>query len=146
MDKRMDMEEQCIDYFNNGYSCSESVLQTGIERFGIESDCTPAVASVFGGGVKGLGHVCGAITSTLMLIGIMHGKRSLNDTREVADRLAITFLDFCQEEFGTLMCRDVTGLNFREEVYPSEKCTKIIEANCFPVLKKICNWQDANLD
>lgn len=69
-------KENCLFYFNNGYSCSESTLQAGMDRFGLESDCTPAVASVFGGGVKGLGHICGAVSGTLMLIGIMHGKRA----------------------------------------------------------------------
>ena len=142
---KKDIVENCLYYFNNGYSCSESSLQAGMDHLGLESNCTPAVASVFGGGIKGLGNVCGAITGTLMLIGILHGKRSLDDTREEADRLALEFLDYCQEEFGTLMCRDITGLNFREEEYPSEKCSRIINANCVPLLEKICRWQEANL-
>ncbi len=145
MEKR-NHKENCIYYWNKGYSCSESILQAGVEHFGIDSDCTPAVAAVFGGGIKSLGHVCGAVSSTLMLIGIMYGRHSLDESKEKADRLALEFLDYCENEFGTIMCRDITGLNFREEEYPSEKCTKVIEANCFPVFMKICDWQDANLE
>lgn len=63
----------------------------------------------------------------------------LDDSREEADRLALEFLDFCEKEFGTIMCRDITGLNFREEEYPSEKCSNIIEANCVPLIEKFAN-------
>jgi len=145
MTQHTDITERASYYFHNGYSCSETALQAGLDHLGVECDCTPAVASVFGGGVKGLGHICGAISGTLMLIGILHGKRSLDGDRSEADRLAIEFLDFCQEEFGTLMCRDVTGLDFRKEEHPSEKCTRVIEANCVPLMEKICRWQEANL-
>ncbi len=138
-------KENCMYYFHNGYSCSEATLQAGVDLFGLQSDCTPAVASAFGGGIKSLGHVCGAVSGTLMLIGIMYGKHSLEDSSEKSDKLSLEFLNFCEKEFGTLMCRDITGLNFREEVYPSEKCTKIIEANCVPLIKQICDWQEANL-
>ncbi|QRN84920.1 C_GCAxxG_C_C family protein [Clostridia bacterium] len=145
MEQKKDIIENCLYYFHNGYSCSEAILQAGMDEFGLTSDCTPAVASVFGGGIKSLGHICGAISGTLMLIGIMHGKHSLEDSCEEADRLALEFLDYCEKEFGTLMCRDITGINFREEEYPSEKCTNIIESNCVPLLKKICLWQKENL-
>ncbi len=145
MNNKKDIVENCMYYFHNGYSCSESTLMAGLDYQGVESDCAPGVASVFGGGLKGLGHVCGAVSGTLMLIGILYGKKGLNDTCDKANQLATEFLDFCETELGTIMCRDITQLDFRVEPYPSEKCDKIIEANCVPYLTKICLWQKEHL-
>ncbi len=142
---KKDLTDKCLYYFQNGYSCSESTLKAGMEYLRLTESCTPAIASAFGGGIKSRGHICGGISATLMLIGIMHGKQQPNDSTLRLDELANQFLAYCDQHLGTLMCSDICGIDFKTEPYPSEKASKIIKEKCHPALSLICQWQKENL-
>lgn len=136
--------ENGMHYFANGFSCSEASLQAGAEYFGVASDCTPAVAAVFGGGVKERGQICGAVSGTLMLIGLLYGKRTLGESNDRARQKAEEFLSFCEETWGTLLCREITGVDLRApETTPEKK--KELESICNPLFQEILLWQTRNL-
>ena len=137
--------ENGIFYFEHGYSCAEASLQAGAEYFERASQCTPAVAAAFGGGVQGRGHICGAFTGTLMLIGLLHGKQSLEDSKDMANKKTEEFIRFCEDNWGTLMCRDITELDFRTpDVSPAEK-QQVKQKTCTPLLRSVLQWQKDNL-
>lgn len=143
--RKKDLIDQCLYYFHHGYSCSEATLKAGVEYQGLELDYVPAIASAFGGGIKSRGHICGGISATLMVIGIIHGKKEADGPTEKLDELSNQFLAFCDEHLGSIMCYDICNIDFKTEAYPSEKTSRIIEEKCDPALKLICEWQRENL-
>ena len=74
-------------------------------------------ATGFGGGIGGRGSICGAISGSVMVIGLKHG-RGLEDDMSVAMNAYMRcsqLLDWFKEEFGSEMCSALTGgIDFRD--------------------------------
>jgi C_GCAxxG_C_C family probable redox protein len=81
------------------------------QELGIESPVIPRVATAFGGGMGGLGSVCGAVTGALMAIGLVHGREEPWQSRDQAYALAQQVYRGFQEEMGSVFCRELTGID-----------------------------------
>lgn len=59
------------------------------------------------------GETCGAVTGSLMVIGLNHAKtrKDDDDSRERAYALAQEFMDAFRERNGTLLCRELLGID-----------------------------------
>ena len=59
------------------------------------------------------GETCGAITGSLMVIGLKHAKtrKDDDDSRELAYALAQELMDAFRERNGSLLCRDLLGVD-----------------------------------
>lgn len=59
------------------------------------------------------GETCGAVTGSLMVIGLNHAKtrKDDDDSRERAYALAQEFMDAFRERNGTLLCRELLGVD-----------------------------------
>jgi C_GCAxxG_C_C family probable redox protein len=59
------------------------------------------------------GETCGAVTGSLMVIGLNHAKtrKDDDDSRERAYALAQEFMDAFRERNGSLLCRDILGVD-----------------------------------
>lgn len=71
------------------------------------------VAGAFGAGMARTGETCGAVTGSLMVIGLNHAKtrKDDDDSRERAYALAQEFMDTFRERNGSLLCRDILGVD-----------------------------------
>lgn len=94
-----------------GYGCSESLLLAVCQELGIESELIPRIATAFGGGIGGRGEVCGAVTGSVMAIGLRHGREEPWQPPDKAYALAQEFCRRFEEEMGHLRCRDLTGMD-----------------------------------
>ena len=63
-----------VEYFNKGYSCSESMIKWAIDE-GLVNEELLAVATPFSGGM-GVGCLCGAVTGAQMIIGSQYGREN----------------------------------------------------------------------
>jgi C_GCAxxG_C_C family probable redox protein len=105
---------------NDKYSgCSQAVLASLQEEFGIGDSESFKSATVFGGGVSYQGETCGALIGALMALGLAIGRENMEDTPTY--RAAIKHgMDMCgrfrQELHGQLgfgedlassLCRDI---------------------------------------
>lgn len=63
---------KAAEYFNNGYSCSESIIMEAIEK-GLIPEELLSVATSFSGGM-GSGCLCGAIAGSQMVLGYVLGR------------------------------------------------------------------------
>jgi len=103
--------EQAVDNFKNGFNCTQAVLDTYCEQFGIESETANKIASAFGRGMAGLGQTCGAVTAAFMLIGLKYGTADVNDrvsrkkTNELVKDLAKRF----EARNGSINCKELIG-------------------------------------
>ena len=59
------------------------------------------------------GETCGAVTGALMVIGLRHAKmrKDDDDSRELAYALAQEFMDAFRERNGSLLCRELLGVD-----------------------------------
>ena len=98
--------------------------------------------TAFNGGIGGQQQApCGAVSSSAVCLGLRHrcsptekqqAKQSRQDARQDASELVRSFI----EKFGTIICRDLIGLDFSQpEVYrqfqtsgiSQEKCDKYVQ-------------------
>ena len=94
------------------------------QELSIESPLIPRVATAFGGGMGGIGSVCGAVAGAMMAIGITHGREEPWQSRDQAYALAQQVYRGFQEEMGSTICRELTGLDLTtpeglKEIYSS---------------------------
>jgi C_GCAxxG_C_C family probable redox protein len=96
--------------FDQHFSCSQSVFSAFASRFGLTDEQALKLASPFGGGVAHQGQVCGAVTGALMAIGLARGNATL-DQKDETYRLAEEYLERFQERHGTILCRELIGVD-----------------------------------
>jgi C_GCAxxG_C_C family probable redox protein len=83
------------------------------QELGIESEIIPRVATPFGGGIGRTGRApCGAVTGSVMAIGLKLGREEPWQPRDNAYAVAQEFCQRFREEAGHLRCRDLTGIDF----------------------------------
>lgn len=79
------------------------------QKFGIESEVIPRIASGFGGGIGNTGAVCGAVVGAVMALSL---KAEPGSSMEDWLRLASKVQEFrrrFEAEMGTINCRELTG-------------------------------------
>jgi C_GCAxxG_C_C family probable redox protein len=102
--------ETAVSRFKDGCNCSQAILATYGEAFGLPPETALRVACGFGGGMR-RADVCGAVTGALMVLGLRHGPTSCpgqpqkNETYAQVQAFHARFA----ERQGTVMCRDLLG-------------------------------------
>jgi C_GCAxxG_C_C family probable redox protein len=127
--------ERALKYFDQGFSCSQSVLSAFSPVFGLNRTQALRIASAFGGGICRRGDLCGAITGGLMVIGLKHGRARANDVtaKEKTYRLAQRFMRWFERQYGTLLCRELIGVDLsksekRRSRSHADICREIVQA------------------
>jgi C_GCAxxG_C_C family probable redox protein len=107
----MTKTEYAQDCLKNGFSCAQSVLSAFIEQFGLERDAALRISSAFGGGMGGMGEVCGAVTAAFMVIGLKYGRATPHDDEEKIkiNKKVVQFMNNFLPLKGSILCRDILG-------------------------------------
>lgn len=96
------------------FGCSQTTLAGLMEAFGIGSPGLLRASTCLAGGIARRGHVCGALTGGMILIGYLTGRDDLEMFSQYqrgmgfANRLYSKF----EEEFGTVSCSEIQKLKF----------------------------------
>jgi C_GCAxxG_C_C family probable redox protein len=107
------------------------------QKLGINSEIIPRIATPFGGGIGGRGEVCGAVTGSVMAIGLKYGREEPSQPNLQAYALTREFCQRFEEETGHLSCRDLTGMDlstpegfqaFRRSDVPLRVCLPAVGA------------------
>ena len=112
----MDNITKAVQYYENGYMCSQAVFAAFAEEFGITEKQAFQIGACFGGGMN-KGEVCGACTGALMVLGMKYGQFDLNDTasRAKGGAMAVKFLDEFEKRKGSYVCRDILGCDLKTD-------------------------------
>lgn len=119
-------KEQAKNYFLEGYNCSQAVFLAYHEELGLDRDTAARLASSFGGGMGRLREVCGCVSGMLLAAGMMEGYSDPKDAAakkahyELVQKLAKAF----QEKNGSIICRELLGLDHKTDVPTPEARTK----------------------
>ena len=101
--------------FESGYNCPQSVVSTFddiVKEQGVDPVVALKLASPFGGGMGRLREVCGAVSGSLMVLGLVEGYNDPTTYDEKAhlyeqvQELAAQF----KKENGSLLCRELLEL------------------------------------
>ncbi len=99
--------------FIEGYRCSEAILTSYCEKFGLDKNLAMKIGCAFGGGLGSNGDVCGAITGSIIILGLKHGRTNKNDsdTRLKTDKQVQTFLKRFKSKHRHIRCNDLIGFD-----------------------------------
>jgi C_GCAxxG_C_C family probable redox protein len=129
--------EEAVECYRGGAACSQAVLATYAEDFGLSREQAMKVASGFAGGMR-LAETCGAVTGAFMVLGLkLAGPRCAQ--RDGRGEIYAAVRDFAvrfKERNGTVVCRELLGCDIgtpagarraKEEGLCSAICPKLVQ-------------------
>ena len=114
------------EYFNNGYSCSESMIMWAVDEGLVSKEILPLATSFSGG--MGVGCLCGAVAGAQMIIGSQFGRENKVGNEVIARAKAKELIQRFMETHKATCCRILTkGLEMGS---PERKahCTNMVES------------------
>ena len=113
----MSQVERAVSCFQQGFNCSQAVCSTYGPQLGLDRELALKVTGPFGAGMARMGQVCGAVTGSFMVIGLIHGRTRAEDeeTREKAYRLVDEFVAQFTARNGSILCRELLGCDVSTE-------------------------------
>ncbi len=125
------MKEKAVNYYKQGYSCSESVVQAAIDE-GLCDKNLLSAATAFSGGMSS-GCLCGAVAGAQMVLGANFGKNNFKGNEETARAKAKEFIDEFKKKRKATCCKALTaGLDFGS-VERKQNCASLVE-ECTEIL------------
>ncbi len=115
--KEVDHAKLAMEYFKEGYNCSQSVFLAFCDEYGMDSEIALRISSSFGGGMGRLREVCGAVTGMFMVCGLLYGYTDTKNHELKAEHytriqeLAKRF----EQENHSIICRELLGLGTQKE-------------------------------
>ena len=102
-----------MKYFLSGCRCSEAILLSYGRDFGFGDNTAMKVGCALGGGLGSAGDLCGAVTSSIIILGLKYGRVRKDDAakRKATDRRVKKFLREFQARHGALRCNDLIGFD-----------------------------------
>lgn len=134
----MNIEEQAKQYFNSGYNCAESVLLAVCREYGYPESETikfiPRIATGFGGGLARNGNLCGALSAAIMALGLALGRDDAKESRDPCYPASDKFYNEFTERFGHSSCRELTGLDMKNEQDRKKYSDAVHHDRCNPMV------------
>lgn len=109
----MDKANKAVNLFLEGFDCSQSVLSSFCEIFGLETEQALKIAHPFGAGMSRMGKTCGAVTGAMMVIGLGHGrtKPKKGTTKDKSYKKVEEFVNRFTSMHGSLACMELIGFD-----------------------------------
>jgi C_GCAxxG_C_C family probable redox protein len=133
----MSKAESAQATFLKGFNCSQAVLSSFGEEFGLDPVTAYKVAAAFGGGMGHMGETCGSVTGAFMVIGLKYGLTAADGSQSHREAFSKVrdFVEKFKSQHGSIVCRDLLGFDisdrnaFREAVklgIPQKICPKLV--------------------
>lgn len=102
-------QETALALFKEGFSCSQAVF-AAFAQPQLDTRLALKIADSFGGGM-GVANACGAVTGSLMVIGLYYGREHANDqtAKEKKRDLARSFITEFTQNFNSIECKNLLG-------------------------------------
>ena len=118
----MSRSREAVTTFESGFNCAQSILYPFGRQFFRDDVSAFRLASAFGGGIASRGEICGAVSGSLMVIGLHFGYSPADEASAKAEVRQISgeFLQAFEHRFGDLHCNkllqhDLSTVEGREE-------------------------------
>ncbi|MGN0903024.1 MAG: C-GCAxxG-C-C family protein [Succinivibrio sp.] len=122
----MDRKTIAMDNFLKGYNCAQSVVLAYAKDLNLDENMLSQLACSFGGGMGRLREVCGAVSGSFMVLGLLYGysgpeKGALK--KEQYQRVQDLAHKF-EEINGSIVCRDLLNLSLKHDAPTPEERTE----------------------
>ncbi len=122
--------------FSSGYHCAQSAFLAFAPACDLEQEEAARIAASFGGGVGGMGEICGALNGACIALGILKGDFAPGDleAKEAHYARVQRIAERFKEVNGSMYCRDIK----RED--PEEKkkyCTRCVTSAVEALLEEL---------
>ena len=100
-----------VECFKSGFNCTQAILSTHAEDFGLDRETALKVAAGFGGGMGRMAGACGAVTGAFMVLGLKHGATTADD-KEAKERTYASVREFTKRfeaRHRSIVCRELLG-------------------------------------
>ena len=129
------MKDIAINYFKNGYSCSEAIIKAAVDK-GLVNEALLPLATPFSGGMSS-GCLCGAVAGAQLIIGAIFGRVTVDESPKMAKQYAAEIVSEFKARNKYTCCKALTaGLDMAS---PERKlhCCKIV-ADAADIIEDIC--------
>ena len=128
------MKNRAVEYFKNGYSCSESIIKAAADE-GLCDNSLISVATSFSGGMSS-GCLCGAVAASQIIAGFHFGRNNSFGNEVSAREKAAFIVEEFKKRNKLTCCRVLSaGLTGVER---KERCSKYV-ADCCEILEQVLN-------
>lgn len=103
------------------YNCAQSVACAFCDEMGIDEETVFRLSEGFGGGISGMGSVCGAVSGMVMVAGALASTGKTEDKKETYREIRELVGAFSRES-GTMICRDLKGILTGNPAKPCDEC------------------------
>lgn len=101
--------EKAINYFKDGLYCSEAILKAFNENYRLGlPEAALKMATGFGAGLGASKCCCGSVTSGVMVLSLVTGRSSKEESEKPAFDAVNTLHDCFKKTFGSTCCRVLT--------------------------------------
>ncbi|MHC4124087.1 MAG: C-GCAxxG-C-C family protein [Planctomycetota bacterium] len=106
----MNRVEQAVERFKKGFNCSQAVLGSYCEQFGLNCETAFKVATGFGGGMR-MADTCGAVTGAFMALGLKYGSITAEDkaAKAKAYEKVIEYTSRFKARNSSVICKELLG-------------------------------------
>ena len=113
----MNRKEQAIEYFKQGYNCSQAVVLTFKDVLTIDANELCKIASPFGGGLSRMRETCGAGTGMVLVLGNLIGYSTpeMGEKKHELYKNTQEILKIFENKYGSLTCRNLLNLSVKHD-------------------------------
>jgi C_GCAxxG_C_C family probable redox protein len=101
--------DRCETLFGSGLYCAESVLLAVAEAHGQAHPMIPRIATGFCGGISRTSGMCGALAGGIMALGLLTGRSTPQESRDLCYALSHRLVSRFREQFGATQCTELLG-------------------------------------
>ena len=103
--------ERAVEYFGEGFNCSQSLCTAFAEEIGVDRDSALKIAAGFGGGMGRMAGTCGAVTGAFLVIGLKYGRIKAEDieAKEKTYEFVLEFVKRFKSLNGSINCTELLG-------------------------------------
>lgn len=108
--------DDAIASYKSGFTCSSAVFSTFSGEMGLDAETAKKVSCGFGAGMSRTGHICGAVSGGVLVIGLKYGKSQPLDNEATLKTRALV-QEFVREftaKNGSIMCPELLGYNLKD--------------------------------
>lgn len=138
--------DEVLECFNNGFDCSQAILSTYCEEFGLDKETALKLSSGLAAGMGRLCQTCGAVTGAYLVIGLKHGKLSAydNNAKEKTFALVQEFEKQFVKRNKSTNCLELLGVDLRNG--DKEKAVIQVKQVCPKAVKDAAEILEAVLE
>jgi len=139
--------DEIREIHDQGFNCAQIVFAYGAEKMGLDRETALKIAGPFGGGMYN-GETCGCVTGALMALGLKYSQHTPFDLESKKRAIAKKgeFETKFRQDHGTLLCRDLLGLDFSKPEEKAQILQKgLLQSFCPGLMWAACSYLDEML-